>query len=272
MRMIRHWQPTYNLLNELVKKDLKTRYARPSLGFLWSFVSPLLMVIVFYVVFGLILKVERQGIPFVLYLMSGIFPWMFFQNSVLQSTTSLVDNRNLIKESRLPHWLIPLSIVLANGISFLPSLGILIMMAFFVLKGIPFSLVFLPLVFLLHLILAVSVSLIASICFVRWRDTKNLLEPFMQMLFYSTPVFYSLDIVKKSCGFFWFNIFLHNPFVGILNMYRLAILKGFGQSLDSDVSLNVFLITPLCFSILLLLLGFYIYHQNRSSLNDYLSY
>ncbi len=272
MRILKRWRPAFNLLYELVKKDLKTRYARPSLGFLWLFFTPLLMVAVFYVVFGLILKVQIQGVPFFLYLMSAIFPWMFFQNSVLQSTTSLMDNRNLIKESRFPHWLIPLSIVLANGISFLPSLGILIIMASFILKGVPCAFLFLPFVLFLHLILAFSFSLIASISHVRWRDTKYLLDVFMQMLFYSTPVFYPLHIVRQSCGPFWFNVYLHNPFVGILNLYRLAILKGFDRSLDIDLSSVVLLIGPLCFAAVLLWLSFYIYSRNRDSINDYLSY
>lgn len=108
-----------NLIQELVIKDLKIRYSRPLLGFLWAFLSPFLTVAVFYVVFCVILKVEITEAPFVFYLMSAIFPWRFFQDSLMCSTTSLVDNKNLIRESNFPHYLIPLSIVFTNLIIFL---------------------------------------------------------------------------------------------------------------------------------------------------------
>ena len=114
-----------NLIRELALKDLKIRYSRPALGFLWAFLSPILTVAIFYVIFGLVLKVKTEEAPFVLYLMSGIFPWMFFQDSIFKSITSLVDNKNLIKESNFPHYLIPVSIVMTNAIIFLPSLFII---------------------------------------------------------------------------------------------------------------------------------------------------
>src|SRR3989338_2265063 len=88
-----------DLIKELVLKDLKIRYSRPMLGFLWAFLSPFLIVGVFYLVFSLILKVQTEEAPFFLYLMSAVFPWQFFHNSVISSTTSLVDNKNLLREA-----------------------------------------------------------------------------------------------------------------------------------------------------------------------------
>src|SRR3989338_3576328 len=95
-----------NLIQQLVLKDLKMRYSRPMLGFFWAFLSPFLAVTVFYAVFSLALKIQIKEAPFFLYLMSAVFPWRFFQDSLMSSVTSLVDNKNLIKESGFAHYLI----------------------------------------------------------------------------------------------------------------------------------------------------------------------
>ncbi|MBN1869555.1 MAG: ABC transporter permease [Candidatus Omnitrophica bacterium] len=270
--MMKDWDKRLNLVRELVMKDLKTRYSRPALGFFWAFLSPLFMVLVFYIVFGLILRVKTEGVPFVLYLMSGVFPWLFFQDSIMKSVTSLMDNRNLIKESNFPHWLIPVSIVLANGISFLPSLGILIVAVVFISRGVPAFFLLLPVILTIYLMVAVGISVISSILYVKWRDTKYILETILLALFYSTPVFYPLNIVRGSFNSFWFNVYAYNPFVGMLNLYRSVILKGFYQSLKAEVAISSFTVIPACFGILVLWLGFYFYKKSRNNINDHLSY
>ena len=92
---MRVWDRNLNLIRELAIKDLKIRYSRPMLGFLWAFLSPFLTVMIFYFVFGTLLKIKTEDVPFFLYLMSGVFPWIFFQESITRSITSLVDNKNL---------------------------------------------------------------------------------------------------------------------------------------------------------------------------------
>lgn len=269
---MQEWNKIFNLVRELVIKDLKTRYSRPSLGFFWAFLSPIFMVAIFYIVFGVILRVKTEGVPFVLYLMSGIFSWLFFQDSINKSVTSLMDNKNLIKESNFPHWLIPLSIVLANGINFLPSWSILIVATLIILKGLPIFILLLPVILLIYLITALGISLVTSVIYVRCRDIKYVLEVALLALFYSTPVFYSLYTVKNSVGHFWFNIYIYNPFVGMLNLYRSVVLKGFYDSLKTQVTISSIFIVPICFALAVLLLGIYFYKKNKDNINDYLSY
>lgn len=260
------------LIAELVIKDLKIRYSRPVLGFLWAFLSPLLIVAIFYLVFSIILQVKTKEAPFLLYLMSAIFSWRFFQDSLVSSTTSFIDNKNLIRESKFPHYLIPLSIVLANGINFLPSLGILIIVSLFILKGLPAFIVLLPIIFAIHLIITMGMSLVFSILYVKWRDTKYILEAVLMVLFYLTPAFYSIYLVKDSFPPLLFNVYIYNPFVGVLNLYRFAILKGFYPLIKEDMGLLSLVIMPTGFAIAILLLGFYFYKKNKDSINDYLSY
>lgn len=271
MHIIRELFPRKDLIRELVFKDLKSRYSRPVLGFLWVFLSPLSVVAIFYIVFSVILRVETKETPFLLYLMSAIFPWRLFQDSAISSVTSLVDNKNLVKESRFPHLSVPLSIVITNTIIFLPSLVILIITAIFYLKGLPILIIFLPFVFATHLIVTFGISLIASILYVKWRDTKYILEAVLQILFYLTPAFYSLSLIKDTFKPAWFTVYIHNPFVGMLNLYRITTLKGFYPYVRETGISSIFFL-PLCFAITVFIASLIFYKKNKDTLNDYLSY
>lgn len=261
-----------SLIGELVAKDLKARYSRPALGFFWAILSPLFLVGIFYLIFSIVLKVEIKGAPFILYLMSAVFPWRFFQDSLISSVTSLFDNRNLIKESKFPHYLIPLAIVLANFINFLPSLGILIIIALFLLKGLPIFILWLPLVLGLHIIVTAGMALLVSVLYVKWRDIRYILDAVLLVLFYSMPVFYSIFLVRESFPPFWFRVYINNPFVGILNLYRFTVFKGFYNLIKEETGFFSLIVIPFSFGIIVLLAGFYFYKRNKSSINDYLSY
>lgn len=269
---MRGWDRKLNIIHQLVLKDLKIRYSRPVLGFLWAFLSPLLVVAVFYIVFGLFLKVKINEAPFVLYLMTGVFPWIFFQDSVLKSVTSLMDNKNLIKESGFPHYLVPVSIVLANATNFLPALLILMVSSLFILKGLPVFIVLLPAILILHLAITLLLSVIFSILYVRWRDLKYALEAILLLLFYMTPVFYSLSLVKSSFPGLLYRLYTYNPFVGMLSMYRIALLKGFLKTVRNYAGFYSIVAVPLVFVIAILSAGIYLYRKNKGTLNDYLAY
>lgn len=260
-----------NLIRELVLKDLKLRYSRPLLGFFWVILSPLLIVAVFYLIFAVFLKVKTIGAPFVLYLMAAIFPWRFFQDSLMSSASSLVDNKNLIRESALAHYFIPLSIVLANMINFLPSLLILLTVSF-VFKGLTLSIVFLPGVLLIHFIITLGLSIIVSLFYVKYRDIKYILEVLLLLLFYLTPVFYSLDLVRATFPAPLFKVYIYNPFTLILILYRAVFLKGFYTAVQGYIGISLLVLIPIIFSILVILSGLLFYKKERAHINDYLYY
>nr|MBU1327983.1 ABC transporter permease [Candidatus Omnitrophota bacterium] len=261
-----------NLIQELILKELKIRYSRPFLGFLWTFLSPFFIVIIFYVIFSLFLKVKIEEAPFLLYLMTAVFPWRFFQDSITASTTSLVDNKNLIRESNFPHYLIPISISMSNFINFLPSLVILIITSLLISKGLPVFILFLPLILLIHLLIVIGLSIIFSVLYVKWRDIKYILEPLLLMLFYLIPGFYSLRLVKDSLPPPLFDVYTYNPLVGLLSLYRISVLKGFYSKMAWDIKISTLIFITLSFAIIIFLLGAYVYKKNRYKINDYLSY
>lgn len=261
-----------NLIRELVLKDLKTRYARSSFGFFWAFLSPLFMVMVFYLVFGLILRVKIEDAPFVLYLMSGVFPWMFFQDSILKSVTSLMDNRNLIKESNFPHWLIPLSIVGANVVTFLPTILIFFLTSLVIGAGVSVWIVFLPLVIVIHIIMTAGLCIIVSLGYIRRRDLKYFLDSVLLLFFYLTPAVYPLTAAKASLPPLLFKLYMYNPLVGILTLYRTAMLKGFTLFVDGPVTLTRVIFIQILFAALIWSLAVIFYKKEKKQINDYLSY
>lgn len=262
-----------SLIRELVVKDLKIRYSRPFFGFFWAFLSPMLNVVIFYIVFSFFLKVKIQEGPFVLYLMSGVFPWRFFQDSLICSVSSLIDNKHLIRESCFPHYLIPLSIVLANFINFIPSLLLLILTSLILLKGLTYFLFFLPLIIFFHIIIAIGLSIIFAILYVKWRDVKYILEIGLSFLFYLTPIFYSLALIKEIFSPLLYKIYIYNPFVGLLNLYRLSLLKDFYFILQNDIfSIFLIVVSIVCFAGIILWFSFFYYRKNENVINDYLSY
>ena len=261
-----------DLVYELVRKNLKVRYARPSLGLLWTFLSPFLLVAIFYIVFSIVLKVKIEEAPFVLYLMSAVFPWRFFQDSLVESTTSLVDNKNLIREARFPYYMIPVSIVFTNSIVFLPSLIILVFASLVILKGASTFILMLPLVLIIHFFITMWLSIIASLLYARWRDVKYILEPILVLLFYMTPVFYSVRFVKESFSPLLFKIYTYNPFVGILNFYRITLFKDARRVFQGFFNPLSFFVIPVCFSVATFILCLYIYRKHKNRIIDYVSF
>jgi len=230
------------------------------------------MVLVLYAVFHFIIKVQIKEAPFLLYLMSAIFPWSFFSDSLLSSSSSLIDNKNLIKESNLPHYIVPISIVLTNAVVFLPSLFILISITLFVSKGLPVFIIFLPAILFIHLIITIALSIIVSILYVKFRDIKYISETLLFLFFYSIPVFYSIDLIKTTFSPFLFKIYIYNPFLGICNLYRLMLLKGFYRTMQETDSLFSAIVMPAFFATAVSLWGIFLYKRNKAKLNDYISY
>jgi len=261
-----------NLVRELVVKDLKLRYGRPGLGVLWAFLSPLLMVIVFYVVFSLIFETSIEEAPFFIYLMSAILPWSFFQSSLMSSVTSLVDNKNLIREANVPHYLIPLSITLANMVNFLPSFIILIITTVLTLKSASVFILCLPAVLLIHALITFGLGVIFSILYVRWRDIRYILEAILLFLFYLTPVFYSISLVEAKFSRLLYNIYICNPFVGITNLYRITLFKGFYYKVHTKIGFMHTIAIPVIFAIIILWIGLRFFKSSKNTINDRISY
>src|SRR3990172_1064812 len=120
----------FELIYNLAKKDLKVRYKSATLGFLWTILNPLLMMVALTVVFSMFLRIKTE-FPYSIFVLTGLIPWTFFNLSLSSCTNSITDNCNLIKKVYFPREIIPLSIVLANLVNYLLSLLILLFLLLF---------------------------------------------------------------------------------------------------------------------------------------------
>lgn len=256
-----------HLVSDLARKDIEVRYRSPALGFLWAIITPLVTVLVLNLVFSVILKMEVEKYPFALYLMTAVFPWAYFSSAINAATESIITNSELIKKTYFPRHVIPVSVVLANLLNFIPVLiAMFIFTAFFGAKMTVFVFL-LPVIILLQTLLTIGLALILSSFQVILRDTKYIVELGLLVWFYLSPVFYSLALVADiSRGFF--EVYKLNPFVGLLVLYRAAFLEGYLKNLPP--SLNIFFLTVwtavVCISIFFL--GFLVFRKYEPRFSD----
>ncbi len=206
------------LIRALAEKEVKIKYKSAVLGQLWSLLNPLLLMLVFSVVFTVIIRVEINNFP--VFLLCALLPWFFLSFSLSAATTSIVDNASLIKKAYFPHEVIPLSIVIANLFNFLISLILLFIFLLFYSIYPGLSWFYLPLVILLQSIFVLGLCLLSSAFHTMFRDVKYILELILLVWFYATPIFYPLSFVPDNIRPF----FLLNPLTVFINLYREILL------------------------------------------------
>lgn len=261
-----------DLLIGLVSKELHLRYQRSALGFFWTLILPLAQALVFYVIFYKLMKTRLEEAPFIPYLMSGVFTWHFFQVSVSAACRSFVENKSLIMESAFPVYLIPVSIVLANAVVFLPTLAVILAVCLCFLGSLPLFVALLPLVFVVHCAITLGVSLSMAIVYVRWRDLTYVLDTLLLLLFYSTPVFYSLTLISTTVSGIGWWLYALNPFTCILNLYRCVFFNGYTDFLSGLGSLAASMFSAVAAGVLFMLIAGWLYSRHKDSIHDHVQY
>ncbi len=236
------------LLVNLVIKDLKVRYRGAVLGYMWSLLNQILMMIIYSIVFSYIIRIEVENYP--VFLLCALLPWSFFSTSLTTASSSIVDNFSLINKVYFPREIFPISVILSNLLHLIISMFILIIFLFFTPSGLSLSIFLLPFVMLAHLIFTIGISLLLSCLTVFYRDIKYILELVVMIWFYATPIIYPLSMVPEKLQIF----FDLNPMVGIISIYRSILL--YGKNPTISVLSSTYLI-----SFLMLFLGYYIFQK-----------
>jgi len=216
------------LIQSLVARELKARYRGSVLGFFWSFVNPLLLLLVYSFVFGFILPPDFRDIPnYSLFMFCGILPWTWFTSSLLESTGVLISGGNLIKKVLFPAEVLPIVTVLANMAHFAFGLPILaLFLLYFRAPITPVDLLWFPVTMAVQLIFTLGCALLLSALTVHFRDIRDLLGHLLTIWFFATPIIYSykMDNVAGYIGYFNWNpmfhiavsyqevLFFHGPF------------------------------------------------------------
>jgi lipopolysaccharide transport system permease protein len=183
------------LIQSMVVRELKARYRGSVLGFFWSFINPLLLLLVYTFVFSYVLPARQPNLdPYALFLFCGILPWTWFSSSILESSNVLIAGGNLIKKVLFPAEVLPIVNVLANMVHFFLGLPILVAFLIYYRTPLQFSeLVWFPVVVLVQLVLTLGIALVVSALTVHFRDLKDILSNLMTFWFFATPIIYSMQ-------------------------------------------------------------------------------
>ena len=219
------------LLIELVKREIKARYKQSILGYAWVLLVPLLNLTVMSIVFSYFIRIPTGDTPYVIFLFTGLVPWMFTANAIAFATSSLVDNSSLITKIKLPTEIFPLASILSKMVDFLLTLIIFFLFIFIYRIPLQLTILFLPLVFLIQFILVVGISLVLSAINVYYRDVQNMIGVFITLWMYLTPVIYPQELIPQT----FIPIFNLNPMMPIINAYRNIILYGVTPSWQSFI-------------------------------------
>ena len=202
------------LLKTSVKKEVRSKYKNSFLGVVWSFLNPLLQIVVYAIIFSLILKNKQEN--YAIFLCCGIIPWTFFSSAINKSAFTIIENGNIIKKVYFPREIIPISVVVAEAINFLIST--IIILGFVIIGGIGITkyLLFYPIILITQYLVIISIAFVVSSICVYFRDLQHFIGIILQLLFYATPIIYSQDNIPSE--YQW--ILKINPMTYIINAYR----------------------------------------------------
>lgn len=254
-----------HLIWKLAIYNLKSAYANHYLGVFWTFIQPAMQVALYYVVFGLGLRGDRGDVgelPFIIHLVSGIFPWLFLSSAVNAASSSIQSQLGLVTKMKFPSSIL-LSITLVNNaISLLLTTAIMVGLS--LTFGYSEPLHFLGFFYFLigSWAFAFGFALITSSLVILVRDMKNVLSNVMRMFFFVTPIFWSLEEANELMHV----ISSFNPFAYLLMNYRTALVLN-DAPIYGDMSDHLYFWS---FTLLLIFVGAHVHYRFRDKLVDYL--
>lgn len=227
------WQRR-NLLYFLALRDLKVRYKQTLLGVIWVVLQPLLVMVVFTIVFGVLARMPSEGFPYPIYYFCALVPWQLVANSFGEASVSLISNQNLITRIYFPRLIFPLAAVLARLADFVICLTVLFGILLFYRIPITITIAALPIFIIVALASGLGVGLWLAALNIRYRDVRQMLPFITQFWFFVSPIAYSASLIPES----WRFLYSLNPMVGIIGGFRWALLGGADSGLDQSLLLS----------------------------------
>jgi ABC-type polysaccharide/polyol phosphate export permease len=220
--------PRYRgLIQTLVARELKARYRGSVLGFVWSFINPLMLLLVYSFIFATIMpNPGEETKPYPLFFFCGLLPWTWFQASLTEAAGSLISGGNLIRKVLFPAEVLPIVAVLTNLVHFLLGLPILVL---FLLAyrhyPTPLHVVWFPIIVLVQLIFTIGLSFALSALSVHFRDIRDILANLLQLWFFATPIIYFWK-QPNILAYHW--LMRWNPMLHLAVGYQEALFFGDG--------------------------------------------
>ncbi len=208
-----------DLISLLVKRDLSVRYKRSILGLFWTLINPLLTSLILWVVFVQIFRAKlADGSQFAPYVLAGVLLMTFFNQAFMQATESIASGMGILQKVYVRPHTFAFASTISNSINFVLGLFALTIVTFLVDEGISLFAPLAGLVILCILGLTIGLSLMTSILFIRFNDSKNIVAIILQLLFYLSPVFYPKEILSANIRI----IVSLNPLTSYLDIFRFV--------------------------------------------------
>ena len=210
-----------DLLYTLSVHRVSVRYKQTTLGFAWALLQPVLMMLIFTVVFSVLANMPSDGTPYALFAFTALLPWSFFNTAVTGGTNSLVSHRHLITKVYFPREILPITYVVAALFDF--AVGCTVLVGLMWWYHVPLSAHVLNLLPIVALLAAwvLATSFVLAAMQVRFRDIGVALPVLLQLLMFASPIIYPLSVVPAA----WRNWYLLNPMAGIVSSFRDVLLR-----------------------------------------------
>lgn len=216
------------LLATFAWRELRARYKGSALGFAWNFVIPLLQLVVFWLLFGVLLQSRPVTVtgekPFPIFLFVGLLPWTFFANSLLAGASSIVANGAIVKKVKLPVQLLPAASVLSALVNFLLSLIVLfVVLAVFGPRN-PVGILWLPVLVAVQIVLNLGLAYLLAALTVFFRDVEHILGILLMAWYFLTPILFPIALVESRPRELL--LLQLNPMTSVIVGYQRALLDG----------------------------------------------
>lgn len=202
------------LLKTNVKKEIRGRYKNSILGVMWSFLNPLLQLVVYAVIFGALLAGGDK--TYHIYICVALIPWTYFTTAITQSAFTIIGNGDIIKKVYFPREILPISVVTSGAVNFVISTIIILAFLLFAGLGISKYILLYPVILLIQYILLLGISFIVSSVTVYFRDLEHIIGVVLMAAFYGTPIVYKLEQLPENLQI----IMKLNPMTHLINAYR----------------------------------------------------
>ena len=214
------WQEVFTyreVVRNFVITNLKMRYKRSFLGFIWTLLNPLMMMAVTSVVFSMLFRHNLKN--FALYIFSGLVPWGFISAAAINGSLAIVHNEGYIKKIYIPKLVFPVNVLTTEMVNTLLALMSLFLLGFFLHLKISIEILLLPYAFLTLFIFILGLSLVLSVMMVYFRDLNHIVQISFNAFFYLCPIIYPISFIPPKYQHF----FDYNPFNYYITMFRDAI-------------------------------------------------
>ncbi|MGO3677525.1 MAG: ABC transporter permease [Microbacteriaceae bacterium] len=259
------------LMTLIVKKGIKTRYYGSALGWAWSYVRPFAQFCMYWIVFSLFLKVDRDIENFPLYLFSGLIVVNLFGEIFRNTTSAIVDNSSLVKKIFLPRELFPVAAVGVALVHFMPQVVILVIVALFF--GLSFSWLqiaaFVAAVLLL-VIWTLGLGLFFGAINVKHRDSRNIVDLILMFSTWGSPVIYSWSMVQRAFPDWLFHIYMANPATAAVELFHYAFWAPTATAPDLAPNLLTYSGAALGLGIVALLIGQLVFKKTEGTFAQHL--